>query len=67
MEVMIPSKEYLKLKRKIKYGQIWITETVFSPLKKMFGEYFYSVKMKNIKQGLMLKASLYKRSISLDK
>jgi hypothetical protein len=34
----------------------WIVETVFSSLKRMFGEYVYSVKLKNMKQELMLKA-----------
>lgn len=48
----------------VSYGQRWIAETVFSSLKRMFGEYVYSVKMKNMKQELMLKASLYNKFLS---
>jgi hypothetical protein len=33
-------------------------ESVFSVLKRTFGEYVYSVKMENMKQELMHKASL---------
>jgi hypothetical protein len=42
-----------------RYGQRWIVvETVFSSIKKMFGEYVYSVRLKNMIQEMMLKASL---------
>ena len=48
------------------FGQRWWTvETVFSCLKRMFGEYVYSVRLKNMIQEMMLKASLYNKSISL--
>jgi hypothetical protein len=30
------------------YGKRWIVETVFSPIKRMFGEYIYSVRLKNM-------------------
>jgi len=49
----------------VSYGQRWIVESVFSVLKRMFGEYVYSVKMENMKQELMLKASLYNKFLSL--
>jgi hypothetical protein len=52
-------------KDSVSYGQRWIVETVFSSLKRMFGEYVYSVKMENMKQELMLKASLYNKFLSL--
>jgi hypothetical protein len=52
-------------KDSVSYGQRWSVETVFSSLKRMFGEYVYSVKMKNMKQELMLKASLYNKFLSL--
>jgi hypothetical protein len=45
--------------------QRWIVETVFSSLKRMFGEYVYSIKMENMKQELMLKASLYNKFMSI--
>lgn len=56
---------YEKWKDGVSYGQRWIAETVFSSLKRMFGEYVYSVKMENMKQELMLKASLYNKFLSL--
>lgn len=49
----------------VSYGQRWAVETAFSSLKRMFGEYVYSVKMENMKQELMLKASLYNKFLSL--
>jgi hypothetical protein len=49
----------------VSYGQRWIVETVFSCLKRMFGEYVYSVKLKNMIQEMMLKASLYNKMISV--
>jgi hypothetical protein len=52
-------------KDSVRYGQRWIVESVFSVLKRMFGEYVYSVKMENMKQELMLKASLYNKFLSL--
>ncbi len=47
------------------YGQKWIVETVFSSIKRMFGEYVYSVRLKNMIQEMMLKASLYNKMISI--
>ncbi|HXT83348.1 MAG TPA: transposase, partial [Verrucomicrobiae bacterium] len=49
----------------VSYGQRWIVESVFSCLKRMFGEYVYSVKLKNMIQEMILKASLYNRMISV--
>ena len=49
----------------VSYGQRWIVETVFSCLKRMFGEYVYSVKLKNMIQEMMLKVSLYNKMISV--
>ena len=37
-------------KDSVSYGQRWIAETVFSCIKRMFGEYVYSVKPKNMIQ-----------------
>ena len=47
------------------HGQRWIVETVFSCIKRMFGEYVYSVRLKNMIQEMMLKASLYNKMISI--
>ena len=50
----------------VSYGKRWIVETVFSCLKRMFGgEYVYSIKLKNMIQEIMLKASLYNKLISI--
>ncbi len=49
----------------VSYGQIWIVETVFSYIKRMFGEYVYSVRLKNMIQEMILKASLYNKMISI--
>jgi hypothetical protein len=41
-------------------------ETVFSCIKRTFGrEYVYSIKLKNMIQEIMLKASLYNKIISI--
>jgi hypothetical protein len=40
----------------VSYGKRWIDETVFSSIKRMFGEYVYSVRLKNMIQEMMLKA-----------
>jgi transposase len=52
-------------KDSVRYGQRWAVETAFSSLKRIFGEYVYSIKMENMKQELMLKASLYNKFLSL--
>ncbi len=52
-------------KDSVSYGHRWMVETVFSSMKRMFGEYVYSVKIKNMKQELLLKASLYNKFLSL--
>ena len=47
-------------KKKNGYGMRWIAESVFSSIKRTFGEYVSSVKWDNIVNELLLKASLYK-------
>ena len=48
------------------YGKRWrIAKTKFSSIKRMFREYAYYVKFKNIIQEMMLKASLYNKIISI--
>ena len=54
-----------KWKDSVSYVQRWIVETVFSCLKRTFGEYVYSVKLKNMIQEMKLKASLYNKIISI--
>jgi hypothetical protein len=52
-------------KDSVSYGNRWIVETVFSSLKRTFGEYVYSVRLKNMIQEMTLKASLYNKMISI--
>ena len=63
ISVLAQKNDLQKWKDSVSYGQRWIVETVFS-LKRMFGEYVYSIKLKNMMQEMMLKASLYNRMIS---
>jgi hypothetical protein len=43
----------------------WIVETVFSCIKRRFGEYVHSVRLDNLIQEMMLKAPLYNKMISI--
>ena len=43
----------------VDYGQRWIIETVFSCIKRMFGEYVTAIRFENMVKEIMLKASLY--------
>ena len=46
-------------KDSVRYGQRWIAETVFSCIKRMFGEYVTAIRLENMIKEIMLKASLY--------
>jgi hypothetical protein len=46
-------------KDSVSYGQRWIAETVFSCIKRMFGEYVTAMKFENMIREMVLKASLY--------
>jgi hypothetical protein len=65
LSVIAQRNDFEQWKDSVSYGQRWITETVFSSIKRMFGEYVYSIKIENMKQELMLKASLYNKFLSL--
>lgn len=58
-EVKLQAKDLLKWKTKRKYGQRWISETVFSAIKRMFGEYTSSNRFQNMVKEIMIKVSLY--------
>ena len=51
-------------KKKHGYGMRWIAESVFSSIKRTFGEHVASVKWNNIVNELLLKASIYNAFIS---
>ncbi|MGH9984988.1 MAG: transposase, partial [Nitrososphaeraceae archaeon] len=40
-------------------GHRWAAETVFSSIKRMFGEHVKSIKWKNIVNELLMKAHMY--------
>jgi hypothetical protein len=65
-ELYLKEKQFAKMEiQSVSYGKRWIVETVFSYIKRMFREYVYSVKFKNMKQEMMLKVSLYNKMISI--
>ena len=41
------------------YGKRWIAETIFSCIKRMFGEYVTAIRLENMIKEIVLKASLY--------
>ncbi len=65
LSVLSQKTDLQKWKDSVSYGKRWIVETVFFCLKRRFGEYVYSVKLKNMIQEMMLKASLYNKLISI--
>jgi hypothetical protein len=65
ISVLAQRNDLQEWKDSVSYGQRWIVETVFSCIKRMFGEYVYSVRLKNMIQEMMLKVSLYNKIISI--
>src|SRR6476620_11752694 len=58
-EVRLQTKDYHKWKKQRKYGQRWMTETAFSSIKRMFGEYTSSIRFQNMVKEMTMKISLY--------
>jgi hypothetical protein len=54
-----------KWKSSVSYGQRWIVESVFSSMKRMFGEYVSARRFPNMVKEMMLKASLYNMFITM--
>src|SRR4051812_45685612 len=65
LSVLVQRNNLQKWKDSVSYGKRWIIETVFSCIKRTFGEYVYSINFKNMIQEMMLKASLYNKMISV--
>jgi hypothetical protein len=65
LSVVSQKKDLQEWKDSVSYGQRWIAETVFSCIKRTFGEYVYSIKFKNMVKEMMLKASLYNKLLSV--
>ncbi len=58
-EVYSQSKDLLKWKKSRKYGSRWIAETVFSSIKRTYGEHVSAIKYQNMIKEMMMKVSLY--------
>ena len=58
-ESRLQTKDLLKWKIKRKYGRRWMSETVFSAIKRMFGEYTFATRFQNMVKEMMIKVSLY--------
>jgi len=54
--------DLLKWKKKRKYGHKWMAETVFSCIKRTYGEYISATKLQNLVKEMILKVSLYNLS-----
>jgi len=52
-------------KDSVSYGKRWIVESVFSVLKRIFGEHVMAHKRQNMERELQLKVSLYNRFMSM--
>jgi len=64
MSVISQLTNYQYWKDSVSYGRRWIVESVFSVLKRIFGEHVMAHKRKNMIQELQLKAALYNRFMS---
>ena len=65
LSVLAQRNDVKKWKDSVSYGQRWMSETVFSCIKRTFGEYVYSVKFENMVKEMMLKASLHNKMMSI--
>lgn len=57
--VLQQQKNFEKWKARVNYRSRWMAETIFSSLKRMFGEYVSAKKFPNMVKEMLLKASLY--------
>ncbi len=57
--------DFDKWKRSVSYGQRWIVETVFSTMKRMFGEHVTARRYPNMVKEMFLKASLYNMLVTM--
>ncbi len=61
ISVIAQRNDFSRWKDSVSYGSRWIAETTISTIKRMFGEYVYSVKYDNMVKEVMLKIALYNR------
>lgn len=64
LSVIAQRNDFGRWKGSVSYGKRWIVEAVISSIKRMLGEYVYSVKYDNMVKEIMLKAALYNRFAS---
>ncbi len=64
LSVLAQRNDFGRWKDSAGYGKRWMAETVFSSIKRTFGEYVYSVKFENMVKELMLKVSLHSKFVS---
>ena len=64
LSVISQKNDLQRWKDSVSYGKRWIAETVFSCIKRMFGEHVYSIKFKNMVKEMLLKSSLYNKLLS---
>ena len=64
LSVLAQRNDFGRWKDSVSYGKRWMAETVFSSIKRTFGEYVYSVKFENMVKELMLKVSLHNKFVS---
>jgi len=65
MSVIRQQKNLKGWKHSVSYGQRWMAETVFSSIKRTFGEYVTARKFQNMAKELILKASLYNMFVTM--
>ena len=58
-EVKQQTKDFLKWKKKKRYGLRWIAETAFSSVKRMFGEHVSASRFQSMVKEMVLKVSSY--------
>jgi len=64
LSIIAQRNNYEQWKYIVSFGQRWIAETVFSSLNRIL-VHVYSVKMKNMKQKVMIKATPYDKFLFL--
>ncbi len=59
LAVMQQLLDFVRWKASVSYGHRWIAESVFSAIKRMFGEYVMARNYQNMVKEMFLKVSLY--------
>jgi hypothetical protein len=65
LSVIAQNNDFDKWKDSVSFGKRWIAETVFSCIKRRFGEYVSAIKFENMVKEIMIKISLYNWFITM--